>query len=117
MKEKELKQKNDFAKLQTMNKIVWGKDKDGKTIIVQIGGCLLKNWNSQILPTFCQTLGIIVPEKSKSRTVCIQHIIDFYDTGVPREYLQNGTKSGGPKQIEKTYQNVSNMMALTSEQF
>ena len=101
MKEKELKEKNDFAKLQTIDKVLWGKDKDGKTIIVQIGGCPLKAWNAQMLPTFCRTLGIIVPENSKKRNDCIQHIIDFYDTGVLREYLQNGTKSGGPKKIDK----------------
>ena len=65
-----------------MDVIHWGVDDDGNTIIIKIGGCILKDWNAQMLPTFCRAVGIKVPEKLKTRNDCIQHIIDFHNTGV-----------------------------------
>ena len=57
-----------------------------------------------MLPTFCRAVGLSVPEKSKSRNECIQHIIDFHDTGVLWDHIKNDTKSGAPKKIEKKTQ-------------
>ena len=84
-----------------MDVIHWGVDDDGNTIIIKIGGCILKDWNAQMLPTFCRAVGIKVPEKLKTRNDCIQHIIDFHNTGVLRDHINNGTKSGAPKKIDK----------------
>ena len=41
--------KNDFAKVQTMDVIDWGVDDDGNTIIIKIGGCILKDWNAELI--------------------------------------------------------------------
>ena len=82
---RERKKKNGFAERQTIDVIGWGEDINGITIILEIGECPLASWNAQMLPTFCQTVIIIVPEKSKVWKDCIQHIIDFHNTVLVRK--------------------------------
>ena len=58
MKDKENKQQNDFAKLQMIDTVVWGKDQDGKTINhCKNWWVSTKKWNTQrCYPTCCRTL-------------------------------------------------------------
>jgi len=97
-KAQEYKIKNDFAKTMTMNDITWGKDSQGDTIILDIGGCAEANWNVQMLTTFCRRVGLTVRENSKRRSDCIRHILELHEPGMVRHApLKNDTNRSRPK--------------------
>jgi len=98
-KAQEYKIKNDFAKTMTMNDITWGKDSQGDTIILDIGGCAEANWNVQMLTTFCRRVGLTVRENSKRRSDCIRHILELHEPGMVRHapLKHNTNRSRSPK--------------------
>ena len=55
-----------------------------------------------MLPAFCRILKINIPNKAKTRTDCINYVVNFKNSGDVRELLKTGGKCGGKKKSAQT---------------
>ena len=97
-KAKKLLSRVNFARSMTLDKVIFGTN----NTIVSIGGVPIKDWNSHMLPAFCRVLKINIPNKAKTRTDCINYIVNFKNSGDVRELLKTGGKGGGKKKSAQT---------------